>query len=116
MLIIYQKKKIKTILFNRDFFKDNFKFCLLKFKRIKAYIFTLFRLLAPSPAILHCNKKPLSPISKIPKSAQATRDCLEIQGKHIFPSQSKVNMLSAGWDSSRMINSKKKKIRVMEGL
>lgn len=72
--------------------------------------------LAPSPAISHCNKKPLSPISKIPKSAQATRDRLEIQGKHIFPSQSKVNMLSAGWDSSRMIKSKKKKIRVMEGL
>lgn len=73
------------------------------------------RLLAPSP-ILHCNKKPLSPISKIPKSAHVTRDRLEIQGKHIFPSQSKISMLSAGWDySSRMTKSKKKKFRVMDG-
>lgn len=108
MLITY-----KTLYFYRDFFKIILSFV---YQNLRAYIFTLFRLLAPSPAISHCNKKPLSPISKIPKSAQATRDRLEIQGKHIFPSQSKVNMLSAGWDSSRMIKSKKKKIRVMEGL
>ncbi|CAL1688737.1 unnamed protein product [Lasius platythorax] len=70
------------------------------------------RLLAPSPAILHCNRRPLSPISrsKIPKSAHATRDRLEVQGKHISPSQSKIGLLSAGWDySSRMAKSKKKK-------
>ncbi|XP_050457459.1 uncharacterized protein LOC126854588 [Cataglyphis hispanica] len=74
------------------------------------------RLLAPSPTILHCNRKPLSPISKIPKSAHTTRDCLEIQGKHIIPSQSKISLLSAGWDhNSRMIKSKKKK-RTTEGL
>lgn len=73
------------------------------------------RLLAPSPAILHCNRKPLSPISKIPKSAHTIRDRLEIQGKHIIPSQSKISLLSAGWDhSSRMIKSKKKK-RATEG-
>lgn len=74
------------------------------------------RLLAPSPAILHCNRRPLSPISKIPKSAHSTRDRLEIQGKHIIPSQSKISLLSAGWDySSRMAKSKKKKARVTEG-
>ncbi|XP_029178526.1 uncharacterized protein LOC114946242 [Nylanderia fulva] len=75
------------------------------------------RLFAPSPAILHCNRRPLSPISrsKIPKSAHATRD-LEVQGKHIIPSQSKIGLLSAGWDyNSRMVTSKKKKARTTEG-
>ncbi|XP_072746995.1 uncharacterized protein [Anoplolepis gracilipes] len=74
------------------------------------------RLLAPSPNILHCNRKPLSPISKISKSAHATRDRLEIQGKHIIPSQSKINLLSAGWDyNSRMAKSKRKKTRATDG-
>ncbi|XP_011858229.1 PREDICTED: uncharacterized protein LOC105555798 [Vollenhovia emeryi] len=79
--------------------------------------------LAPSPALLHCNRKPLSPISRsaIPKSAHATRDrsgdFLAIQGKHIVPAQSKISLLSAGWDCSpRVARGKKKKARAKERL
>ncbi|XP_018402549.1 PREDICTED: uncharacterized protein LOC108779601 [Cyphomyrmex costatus] len=64
------------------------------------------RSLAPSPAVQHCSRKSLSPISCpiIPKSANITRDCsinfLEIQGKHIVPS----------WDCSPKVAKSKKKI------
>lgn len=75
---------------------------------------------SPSP-ILHCNRKPLSPISRstIPKSAHATRDhsndFLAIQGKHIVPAQSRISLLSAGWDySPKMAKGKKKKARAKE--
>ncbi|KAL0101259.1 hypothetical protein PUN28_018805 [Cardiocondyla obscurior] len=76
--------------------------------------------LAPLPAVLHCNKKSLSPISRsmIPKSAHATcdsNDVLAIQGKHIVPTQSKISLLSAGWDySPRVVKGKKKKPRAKE--
>lgn len=80
-----------------------------------------FRSLAPSPAVLHCSRKPLSPISRsaVPKSAYATRDrhsdFLQIQGEHIVPAQSKIGLLSAGWDyNPRTTKSKKKKARAKE--
>ncbi|XP_071559554.1 uncharacterized protein [Temnothorax nylanderi] len=79
--------------------------------------------LAPSPAALHCNRKPLSPISRatMPKSAHATRDrsgdFLAIQGKHIVPAQSRISLLSAGWDCPpRVAKGKKKKVRGTERL
>lgn len=71
------------------------------------------RSLAPSPAVQHCNRKSLSPISRpmIPKSAHITRDCsinfLEIQGKHIIPN----------WDySPKVAKNKKKKTQTKERL
>ncbi|EGI65647.1 hypothetical protein G5I_05746 [Acromyrmex echinatior] len=71
------------------------------------------RSLAPSPAVQHCNRKSLSPISRpmIPKSAHLTRDCsinfLEIQGKHIIPN----------WDySPKVAKNKKKKTQTKERL
>ncbi|EFN87414.1 hypothetical protein EAI_05350, partial [Harpegnathos saltator] len=71
---------------------------------------------APSSTVLHCSRKPLSPIARptIPKSAHAAREhdnLLEIQGKHLGPTQSsKIGLLSAGWDySPRVVKSKKKK-------
>lgn len=79
--------------------------------------------LAPLPATLHYNRKPLSPISRptLPKSAYVTRECssnfLTIQGKHIVPAQSKISLLSAGWDCSlRVTKGKKKKTRAEERL
>ncbi|XP_014482946.1 PREDICTED: uncharacterized protein LOC106748680 [Dinoponera quadriceps] len=77
---------------------------------------------APSPTVLHCSRKPLSPISRptIPKSAHAARELdnlLEIQGRHVVPAQSsKIGLLSAGWDySPRVAKGKKKKARAREG-
>ncbi|KYQ51962.1 hypothetical protein ALC60_08908 [Trachymyrmex zeteki] len=71
------------------------------------------RSLAPSPAVQHCSRKSLSPISHpmIPKSAHITRDCsinfLEIQGKHIVPT----------WDCNpKVAKSKKKKTQAKERL
>ncbi|KAL6258362.1 hypothetical protein P5V15_010314 [Pogonomyrmex californicus] len=77
------------------------------------------RSLAPSPAVLHCSRKPLSPISHstVPKSAHTIRDhneFLTIQGKHIVPAQSKISLLSAGWNCPRVIKEKKKKTRTNE--
>ncbi|XP_011157068.1 uncharacterized protein LOC105194049 [Solenopsis invicta] len=80
------------------------------------------RSLAPSPVALHCYRKPLSPISRstIPKSAQATHDrggeFLAIQGKHIVPAQSRISLLSAGWDCSSRAAKSKKKARTKERL
>lgn len=81
-----------------------------------------FRSLAPSPVVVHCNRKPLNPISRstIPKSAHVIcnhDDLLEIQGKHIVPVPSpKINMLSTGWDySPRIVKGKKKRDVSKEG-
>lgn len=79
--------------------------------------------LAPSPTVLHCSRKALSPISRsaLPKSAYMTRECsndfLAIRGKHIVPAQSKIGLFSAGWDCSpRVAKGKKKKARAKEKL
>ncbi|XP_012541365.1 uncharacterized protein LOC105839526 [Monomorium pharaonis] len=72
------------------------------------------RLLAPSPTALHCSRRPLSPISRstIPKSAHVNQYCgsdfLTVQGKHIGPVHSRLNLLSADCNP-RMAKSKKKK-------
>lgn len=78
-------------------------------------------LATPSPTILHCNKKALSPISHVtvPYSAQSTmRDCkqfLDIQ-EHIVPVESsKISLLSAGRKyNTRMVKDKKKKPQTKE--
>ncbi|XP_066586085.1 uncharacterized protein [Prorops nasuta] len=73
------------------------------------------RSFVPSPFVLQCNRRPLSPISRRASNTPPSNieqingnDHLEIEGKHITM-ESRLNLRSGSWDLGSTINNKMKR-------